>query len=441
MKLREKLSRLGAELITERMAASGLSDLHPENVKLKEKVSRLEAELIAERDFSQQAQLRTRQDMCLDLLQEIKSHKKTKQELDIAKRKHEKAELKWLDTLTGTEAELSKEKALRISAEARANNWRAEAEATGVEVEHLQILNATFESDLDDLRAIDNENATRRADEHRGLPPAYGNLDDEDRFPPYSRHEDAGTIEVAHIKRCIRRQWDTAEDRALRCATPTAASKVFNDLSYALSKVCYSLANLTEAAPNIPSSTRQGLQKHLDQIPSAPLRALAVNDLTQNPGSTAFINDRVAKLLIELLWRTVSACNARPMTHVPSREASATTTTYHYRIDVVLTAALQCAFKKRSLPRLQFYLTQLENLRVQLKACSSGQVSYGFFGQATAWLDEQIEKERELAANSATARVADFAGEDDSDALSSRWEGSDVSERDGSDASGSQGDA
>ena len=50
---------------------------------------------------------------------------------------------------------------------------------------------------------------------------------------------------------------------------------------------------------------------------------------------------------------------------------------------------------------------------------------FDFFAKTLLWLNEQVEKERELRANESVEKVVRVEGLEDDDGVSSRWEGSD----------------
>jgi hypothetical protein len=53
--------------------------------------------------------------------------------------------------------------------------------------DYLTDINTTLHSDVVELRAlhVETEAATKRKEDHRDLPSAYRDPDDEDRYPPY----------------------------------------------------------------------------------------------------------------------------------------------------------------------------------------------------------------------------------------------------------------
>jgi hypothetical protein len=150
---------------------------------------------------------RNKQDMLLDFLQEQQRREKAESNLRREQLRSArnlavwKKEL-WREELRTAKDDLQAQRMQRQYAEARvkeglqtikeglerelAMSEHAQAAADGLnsEIEHLQEVNATMMSDLDELRGIENEDAAKRRDQHLGLPPAYGNIDDEDCFPP-----------------------------------------------------------------------------------------------------------------------------------------------------------------------------------------------------------------------------------------------------------------
>jgi hypothetical protein len=334
-------------------------------------------------------------------------------------------------------------------------------------------------SDLEDLRGIENEAATKHRDDHLGLPPAYGNLDDEDRFPPYSTHKDGGTIEVAHLKRAIRTQFDVVLTRALTSDVEKRCKLLLlGALAGVLNSACNSLQKLLDIAPKVPASR---VQKSFDYGSYVDMLLRSLTDAIRNEGedsptngrigdahpkvmeyihrgpahtylpgykliqkdnSAPYVADRIARLLLELLWRCAAACELRPgagtayINTVYTSELIASVMLHFTQVDSVLVKALQLAFSRRiSTSKLQYYLTQLERLNVIFKSELYEQVAHRqFFGKATEWLNEQVEKLRSMPKREAfkLAHPEKFREEydeadDDSDHASSRWQGSDSS--------------
>jgi hypothetical protein len=448
-----------------------------ENVQLKRKVSRLEAELIAERAWTHEVQIRVTQDMFQEVLRGREQLQKAQETAVVAKRRFDKEVSQLEARLAEASRKSVRERDMREVAQATAEVYRSEAE-------HLQNLNTTIQADIEELRSVEVETAMVRKNESRGLPPAYGNLDDEGRFPPYSLHADVGSMEVAHLKREIRRRFEGRISEVL--AKRDRSLNMFVCMSTALEEACQSLGAVLDIADNVPVSqahsqskrfitqqmrtvataaehitalTERLTTKALAKAPAevhvqlkgtsaADKRAMrrerrsARNSITlvQSPKGAPYVADRIAKLLLDLLWRAVAACELRPKSNSLSAQMFGTTLATKYTgVDEVFLAALRLTFSRScSLASLQFYLTQLEILAKDLKGLGiamtprigNGLAHFGFFAKTLAWLNDQVEKEREMRANESPRddrAAGDLDGEDSEDGdggVSSRWEGS-----------------
>lgn len=450
--------------------------LYDETLVLQTKVSRLEGELREERSFTEMAQNRVKQDMLMDIMKEKELREKAETNASLMKRRLEK-EIQNLKTkLTEATEKCRLERNHTLSAHASAEAFRLEAE-------HWQNVSTILETDIDELRAIEAEAALKRKDEMRGLPPAYGNLDDEDRFPPYSKHADGGSMEIAHLKRVVRRQFDDMVSKSL--ARVDRVTSVLYDLSFILENICQRLRAILDTAKSKqvsrmrPQSTGY-LTQHMQAIamtddPHAALQVVAslkaidqklraaekrilpqgeliaaktAATLLQSPKGAPYLAEKIAALLLDMLWRTVAACETQPASkRLTSCTAHAQLPVQFESVDEALTSALQLTFSKRcSLSSLQYYLLQLEELAIKFRTLRTVLISgqrdgignFAFFSKALLWLNEQVEKERELRANEepgarhSESTMSGMSGieEDDldnGDAVSSRWEGSDTS--------------
>lgn len=451
------------------------------NARLKRKISRLEADLLDQRAFTEEAQKRVKQDMLLDIILQKEQVAKAAKNADLTKRRHDKEVAEWKVKVSEATDKVLKERDQRETAQATAEVYR-------VETEHLQNVNVIIQSDLDELRAVEVETAIVRKDESRGLPPAYGNLDDEHRFPPYSQHADGGSLEVAHLKREVRRRFEGRILEVFKMKTGKTPN-MFVCMSSALEEACQSLGAVLDFAGNVPVSHAHSQSNRYirqqtrnaataDQItamterlstnalvgPSGGARVQQKNTvakrkakqnqqraarssnpsiaLIQSPKGASYVADRIAKLLLDLLWRAVAACELRPKSGAFSVQMFGTTLATKYTgVDDVFVAALRLAFSKScSIASFQFYLTQLETLAGDFKALGiamtptrgNGLSHFSYFAKTLTWLNDQVEKERELMANEGRASSAGSGygtvdGEDDEDdSVSSRWEGSDA---------------
>jgi hypothetical protein len=382
----------------------------------------------------------------------------------------------WQEDLTMSEQNTQRERIMRERAQIT-------SDAHQTEIEHLKAVNATMMSDLNELRVLENEVATKHKDECLGLPPAYGNLNDEDRFPPYSTHEDGGTIEVAHFKREIRRTFEVIVNKALSSELEKESKlELFGTLAGGLNKACDSLQKLLDIAPRIPVScvrkpTEYGgyidlqLRSLSDSIREARDCPTFKNYASENPkvmyhikqdpphtylpgyaiiqreNSAPYVADRIAKLLLELLWRFAAACEIRPgigsspTVYGKRRYQLLTSIMLHFKqADSVFTKALQLAFShKISMSKVQYHLSQLQQLSALFKSELFGQDTlprFLFFVNTREWLSEVVEKERAVCTCTACRRGRNESiGDDDDngnhdnredDGASSRWEGSDA---------------
>jgi len=447
----------------------GKDDDEEDKKRMKDALSLLQSELHDQKQM--------KQDLFLDLLREQDLRKKADSDLVREQRRHAHGIAAWKAALTVAEDDRRRDRAARAYAQAVKNGLLAE-------IEHLEGVNAIAVSDLDELRTVENEAATRRRDEHLGLPPAYGNLNDEQRFPPYSNHEDGGTIEVAHLKREVRQRFEGIINGALineverRCKLD-----LLDTLSLGLSEACDSLQKLIDVAPKVPigriskassCGRYMQIQSMADSIrnggAASAISAInrsyprVTNRTTQGPprtylpgyaliqkdDSAPYVADRIAKVLLELLWRFAATCEAKPGagTLLPTAERRSELITsimlQFTQVDTVLIKALQLTFSHRiSMPMLQYYLSQLQRLSNLFKNELHEPVAdRRFFTRSTEWLGEQVEKERLEIFRAAHPEVfgedVDDDEDDDSedgedDRVSSRWQGSDTGSGDGKD--------
>jgi len=213
--------------------------------------------------------------------------------------------------------------------------------------------------------------------------------------------------------------------------------ELFGTLARGMNRVCYSLQKLLDIAPTVlVSRVRKpqdyggyiDLQIHslADSIRNegpSPINTELEHDhpetvdslvrlshrtylpgygIVQRENSAPYVADRIAKLLLELLWRFAAACEVRsgagtlPPTAERTTELITSIMLQFAQVDSVLIKALQLAFsRKKSMSLLQYNLTQLQQLNKILKRELYGHVAHRqFFGKATEWLDNQVERER-----------------------------------------------
>jgi hypothetical protein len=436
---------------------------------MRSELSRLQAE--AEND--KRNNKRNKQAMLLSLMQK-------QQRLDEAESNIRFWQLQVKTTKETAKEVLRKECAAHERAQTTtARNAQLVIQGLQAEIDHLQDVNATITSDLHELRVLESEAAAKRKDQHLGLPPAYGNLDDEDRFPPYSKHEDGGTIEVAHLKREARQFFEVVITGALNSEVEKRSKlELLGTLAFGLNEVCDILQKLLDIAPKVPVSLVRKPSDYGGYI-DLLLRSLVdsvreegdanrdydtlecehpkiINDIRRCPAyaylpgyaiiqkdaSAPYVADRIAKLLLELLWRCVAACEVRPgpgilfLNSARTSELIASIMLHFTQVDSILTKALQLAFSRSiSTTKLQYHLAQLERLNKTFKGELYEQVaSRQFFGKSTEWLSEQVEKIRSMSDAEASRLVhpesireyGDEEDDDEDDDASSRWQGSDT---------------
>jgi len=383
------------------------------------KIVRLEAELLESRQYGTQVEMRVKQDMLLDIFKEQERRQKVEYQLAREQRHVSKLAEHYLENTKKLETAQLLERKKCLLAQQEAKTWRGE-------VDHLQTLTAMLETDMDELRQIENAAAARKRDEDSGLPPAYGTLDDEDRFPPYGRYTDGGILEVATIKRLARvefqRRADAAQTRAVVLRNGNiidqalGGSEVLRSITQGLADTCHGFQILLDRAPQILVTRRQAATASTRAGSGSSIKAF-----TQQPASAPFFADRLAKLTIDLGWRTISTLELRPSTPTLTPYHKATLALQHAKIDDALLNMLQASFgERRILADLQYYLTQLISLRERFIGIRMG-ISYTFFHKCAAWLGDQVEKERELAASRADAERVRAESLDD---VSSQWPGS-----------------
>jgi hypothetical protein len=459
----------------EQLALQHNEDIHEQLLQYKKKLSKLEAELVQERAFTEEAQTRVKQDMLIDILNEKTKLRKAEEAASIAKRLYEKEVSELKVKLDRADAKSLVERTQTISARNTAESYRRDAE-------HLQHVTDTLQADLEELRVVDTEDRRARKDERHDLPPAYGNLNDEARFPPYSQHADAGSIEVALLKCEIRRKFERKIEETL--TDPKKGTSIFFALSVALEDVSQDLKTILDTAKDVhvsrtnaqggrnntqapapqlqPSDIAEQLIALKHRMPNAPdytidMIVVEMNKkrnrrlkkdhkptqptitLIQNANAAPYVADRILKLLLDLLWRTVSACELRPRSKMLNvLMLGSALPVIHTAVDEVLAAALLIAFSKsHPITAFQYYLTQLEILARKFTTFGlettghgneNGLTRYKFFSKTLLWLNEQVEKEREMRANEVQVGETSSGGEnlDDNDGVSSRWEGSDA---------------
>lgn len=354
-----------------------------------------------------QEQLWLKQDLVLDMVRRHEHHDQTMKKLH-----REKHHL----TQYANEQKAEMEKQKKKADEEKAKHVKAQLELTyhKGEVEHLQALNKVMEEDLDELRQIENEDAAQRQRKVQGLPPAYGSLDDEDPFATPQLHEDSGSFDVAVFKRTVRedfmRKLNAAQNECGTLRTnPHSTDSRSSDLlfcatSFALSDSCRSLRTALDHAENA-FSTKMDVQAdkvRLETLNNSQYVHIAKRYIARRD----FVADRVAKTILDLSWRVISASELRPCTLRLDRSEKARLNLAYKEVDECLLEALRQTFilnkfgvgKNSLVWEYQHYFTQLSALRLAFNNLHAG-ISYSFFSKALDWLGEQVETERMNQAN------------------------------------------
>ncbi|GAB7364917.1 hypothetical protein MBLNU230_g5707t1 [Neophaeotheca triangularis] len=321
-------------------------------------------------------------------------------------------------------------------------NAEADSAALVTEAEHMDRVLQMMHEDVAELRRIENEESQRRLNAASGLPPAYGSLDEEDQLPPWRSYEDSGIADIATLKRDVREVFDTSYHQAIFEAKQMreghtdgsaidrkllAESHLLVSISQALSTVCSRLQEALNRAPDINVLHQQLVTK--DGMSTE-------NQIKTQTRKTAFIADRITKLIIDLCWRTLAALEIRPTSPKLTTTQKARVKLAYAQLDNTLYAALTTSFNLRPSPaqsqlpstsdadpnaptnkaaeatareekvwtlhafdaqltallsRLVVPYTQLTRDRHPLRGV--------FFPRTLEWIGDTIDKERELAAH------------------------------------------
>lgn len=325
------------------------------------------------------------------------------------------------------------------------NKTLADMNAYKDETEHLSAENKSLEEDVDALRQIENEEAARRLQQSQGLPPAYGSLNDKDQLPPYQQHRDSGAFDVASFKRSIRSQFITAlldaesRSQTLRSSTDpnaqaSADASMFYCTSLALSDACRQLRTALDAAQSVLSTNFVELAVKVN--PGCLSTPETKREISRQIARRDYVADRIAKLILDLSWRVVSACELRPTILRLSSQDKAKVALAYKEADEVLLEALRQAFsgsdtsnngqRQQVAPaeildtcvltrrphivyEYQDYLTQIEAICKRFANLHAG-LSYRYFSKTDYWLCEQVEAERVNHANGAAAPTPTTTG-------------------------------
>lgn len=387
---------------------SPLDELQDRFIKAQYDIADLRDALHKQSQRHMQEKLFLKQDMMLDML---RRHELSKQTMD--KLMREKHILTRYASEQKKEAEQQKKKAeeeikKHDKAKLDLNYFKNEAE-------HLQTINKVIEEDLDELRQIENEDAAQRKRKTSGLPPAYGSLDDEDRYLTPQVHEDSGSLHVAVFKRAIRSDFmqklmsahilEPGEtDENGNATTNRTPQCIFYVTSCALSDACQRLKVALEHAENVLSTD---MHTHAAKAGAEGVDNPAVLHIAKRCiARRDFVAERVARMILDLGWRVVSASELRPYDLHIEKEQRVRLNLAYKEVDECMIDALRQMFtltqfgiKKDSiLWEYQHYFTQVTALRRAFINLSSG-TSYPFFSKTYNWLEEQVETERMNQAN------------------------------------------
>nr|POE85550.1 hypothetical protein CFP56_43866 [Quercus suber] len=285
------------------------------------------------------------------------------------------------------------------------------------DAEHYRSLNNLIEEDLAELRRVEAEDRQQRIIKSQGLPPAYGSLDDEDATPPHGQHHDSGAIELCTLKHVVRGQFRRAIAEAQAAAlTPDrlVLDRCKQDtmhllgLTNALQSISLSIKNAANYAKEIHLST----VKNMTLAPSA--KDLYRERVRSTHQQTA-VASRCANLLIESTQRYISTLEVRPLFIRLESQQKALLLVAFTSVDNALLEILYCTFTDHDrLSEMQYYFTVVTGLQEQLRGnlrtaihLRSGRERGPFFDTSATWLGEQVEKERQLAAEKPTVVNAD----------------------------------
>lgn len=360
-----------------------------------------------ERTHHREGMLKVRQDMLLDVFKEQEKSNRLKVELDRSQRHCEKLTEHYDARL----AVLSRDKDI---AEGKYRTALAEADVLQLDLARSGEEVHFLEGDIAELRRIENDEAAKRRDNARGLPPPYGNLDDEEYLPPHSHTKDCGSLKVSALKMGIRTRFERdsvaaqARVAVLRESYADeegiAGAELFCSLSKSLAECCYDLSRALEHA----SDFRATIYQKLTARPTTD-RPKAARMLIQI-GRVAFVAQRLVKLIIDLCWRMIGYHELKGTRISLAESDKAKAAVYHTQIDETALTAVRSAFRDaKPLLDLQQYSTQLTALRERFLRFQT-RTTYKFFDKSLQWLDEQIEKGREVKANAPPPPpVQDFA--------------------------------
>lgn len=379
---------------------SAFDELQDRFVRAQQEVAELQQSLEEERKSREKHVLQTKQDMMLDM---VKLNEAAAKRYSVVQR--EKHHL-------NKSAKAREKEVVRLGEESteKDKKWRkavVDAEMYKEEVEHLHTVNKTMEEDLDELRQIENADAAER-DKRRHLPPAYGSLDDEESLPSPCVYEDCGSLDVATFKRAVRsdftRKLRSAEatSRLLRRSSfeeerRSADVVIFIATSGVLASSSRSLCNALDYTET--TLTTQFIS-HADKENVMKCNSTPKRSIRRVVAKRGFVADRIAKVILDLTWRVISACEVRPAQMRLSPNEKTTMSLAYKEADDCLLEALRHAFDNTDTPEVtnrafeyQYYATQVEAVQDGLSKLGAD-VNYQYFCKSHQWLEEQVETER-----------------------------------------------
>lgn len=273
------------------------------------------------------------------------------------------------------------------------NNSILTVSSLETEIHNGRCLLAAAEEDLQEMASVKAQEAEEAV--VKGLPPAYGDLEDEEFLAPWDRHYDEGPLQVALIKHTTR--------------------KIFND----------TLQKIMEKVNAQRKSPDPEVKKYAGCVLLRLLSAALSTICTQlKPAiDQASFADRVAKLIIEFCWQIIAAFEIRPIS-VNVDEVSRIAVDMQWRdVDNTLTEALEAAYRDKyprtspgegpmqfrcaqckriacsgycvRLNELQTILEQLNALRSRLEALSP---RHKFLTRVCGWVGAAVETDLVFAA-------------------------------------------
>ncbi|KAF2217392.1 hypothetical protein CERZMDRAFT_80162 [Cercospora zeae-maydis SCOH1-5] len=247
-------------------------------------------------------------------------------------------------------AQALKDKQLAVD---RSNSAYLQVQSMHTVMEHANTVAKVLESDLDDLRRLDIEEAEQRERDQSGLPPPYHAILDTDEYiPPYgaNQHRDNGTLELDNIEATITSNFM----RELRAANRTslalrehdersraigAGSMLFHSAMLAFATACQHLRCLLENAIEGHSESNKSCGI-VDENGASPREPGATTGTDMDPPFSAptFKHPNLAELGLPA--------------HLNATAASSDTGTIEHPIDLLRRAQINSSSSVREKPNL-----------------------------------------------------------------------------------------